>query len=410
MERKRDTPLRLVTMCALGLVASQATAQFGPDTPPVSTHPSTQPASAPAAKLPPGVARYQPGIRIDWHRYEVQVDATVVLRKGLIELFACSPRSREYESIVRIDARPLYLYQALGLIGLTPGHPIRFKPGTEEVQQATGDAVEVDIRYSVGGRMRQEPVENWMRRAGSHEKLSRLPWVFAGSVKDEQGGYTADVEGTVLAVVDFNSSLVALPEHHSDRNDELWLEPSTDNIPPEDTPCVLIFRAGPLRIDLDAAGRIQINGRTHLLSDVARIVGDARKQKRANKIQLSVDPKCPAAQEQAVVKLLRDLKVPVTSIAVTRPAADADFQHDPQAASTWLRNQLTFGAPSSQAAAEWAESPRHLARDLHQRTAELQARTEAVVEHASKLSRDVQQLLTPATAPAAPDNARPGEQ
>ena len=122
MNRLHRIACGVVAALTLGLGGPSGYAQ-------VSRPAATQPAGH-AAKLPPGVAQYQPGIRIDWQHYEVQADAAVVLRNGLIELFACSPRSREYESIVRIDARPLYLYQALGLIGLTPGHPIRFKPGT----------------------------------------------------------------------------------------------------------------------------------------------------------------------------------------------------------------------------------------------------------------------------------------
>src|SRR5690606_38100667 len=119
----------------------------------------------------------QPGIRFDWSRREVLADATVVLREGLIELFACSPRQREHEAIVRMEARPLHLYQALGLIGIRPGHPIRFNE-QDEIETATGDAVEIEIRYEREGRTVQEPIEHWMRFQNTDRSPGRLPWIF----------------------------------------------------------------------------------------------------------------------------------------------------------------------------------------------------------------------------------------
>src|SRR6185369_662925 len=97
------------------------------------------------------------------------------------------------------------------------------------------------------GRMVQDPIENWMRKAKSKQSPERLAWVFAGSVQTEDG-FAADFEGTVIALVDFSSSLIALPEGHSSSNDDLWLEPATPFIPAVDTKCILVFRAGPMHI------------------------------------------------------------------------------------------------------------------------------------------------------------------
>ena len=74
------------------------------------------------------VRTYAPGVRIDWTRGVIELDARVVLREGLLELFACSPRTREHESIFVVPAQPRRIYEALGLIGMEPGSPVRYDP------------------------------------------------------------------------------------------------------------------------------------------------------------------------------------------------------------------------------------------------------------------------------------------
>ena len=93
----------------------------------------------------PKIIDYQRGVRINWRDREVEVDGQVVLREGALELFACSPLTREHESIVCVDARPLHIYQALGLIGLNPGRPSYFDPDTRRYYPARGDPVEIEV-------------------------------------------------------------------------------------------------------------------------------------------------------------------------------------------------------------------------------------------------------------------------
>ena len=80
----------------------------------------------------------------------------------------------------------------------------------------------------------------------------------------------ADAEGTVIAVVDFASALIALPAFHTDSNDALWLEPATAHIPPESTRCTLLLRPGPFRLRLDRMGRCWYASGPTTLSETAR--------------------------------------------------------------------------------------------------------------------------------------------
>lgn len=271
-----------------------------PATRPVSSRPASAPTSLPAAR----VVDFQPGLRIDWTRRQVIVEATVIMREGTIELFACSPRMREHEAIVRIEARPSHLFQALGLIGLTPGEPVRYDAGDERMLPATGDLVEIDVRWTANGAERIEPIEHWMQRMDGTSMPERLPWVFAGSMALEAGGLAVDQEGTVIALVDFSSSLIALPDLHSDSNEELWLKPNTARIPPVGTVCELLLRSGPLELQLDAAGRAVLHGRVLSDDEVTRLVRGARREHPGRRVRVRVVQGCAAGRVEQLVRLL----------------------------------------------------------------------------------------------------------
>ena len=69
-----------------------------------------------------------PGIEINVQARCVDVEATVCLREGTLELVACTKDSKEHESIVAIAARPMHVHAALLLLGAEPGNPAIMKP------------------------------------------------------------------------------------------------------------------------------------------------------------------------------------------------------------------------------------------------------------------------------------------
>lgn len=308
--------LPIAALFALAIPASRLLADESTPTRPADLTVATRPATGPATSQP-HVVQFQPGIRINWTQRQVEIEVTIVLREGLIELFACCPRQREYESIVRIEARPTHLYQALGLIGLTPGHPDRFDEQGRFVP-ARGDFVDVEVRYTgADGQVRQEPIENWMRPADGDAPLGRLPWVFAGSTPTEDGkAIASDLEGTVVALVEFGSSLIALPEYHSESNAELWLRPRTASIPPLGSKCQLIIRAAPLRLRLEAAGKLRLGERTVTRAELARMVSERVKSDAGLRVQIAVAPGTERLEVTSLVQLLRGLEVRARSIEV----------------------------------------------------------------------------------------------
>jgi len=215
---------------------------------------------------------FAPGVRIDWQARVVEVDAKVVFRAGPLELIACAPQTREHESILVVTARPMHIYQALGLIGLEPGHPVRYLAEKDTTEPPTGDRLAVSVRYREQGRERMRPVREWTRLTGGGGSPPELTWVFAGSRTFQSGRFGADADGTVACVVDFDTALIALADLHTSDNAQLWLEANTPEIPPIGTPCTLLIRrydGGVETASLDRAGRLRCDGAEVTASQLA---------------------------------------------------------------------------------------------------------------------------------------------
>ena len=270
-----------------------------------------------------GTVAYRPGVRINWTARQVELDAEVVLREGALELLACRTGSKEHESILRVKALPSHVYEALGLIGLTPGTPVGWDEKSERIIPATGDRLDVHIRYRHEGRNKTVAAHEWLWNADSQRPMPPMAWVFAGSQRLEDGTFYADLDGTLITVVDFSSALISQPSSYSADNAELWLEPYTQRVPKEGTPCQLILRpAKPneLHVGIDRRGRVLVDGK---LIDRDALLRRVREGGPA-RVQLTV---AREVRMEIVARLQAALtKAGATSIEVRSKSAERESQ------------------------------------------------------------------------------------
>ncbi len=225
-----------------------------------------QPASP---KPTDGVRPFAEGVRIDWPNLTVELDAEVVLREGALELFACSPRTKEHESILSVPAKAVHIYQALGLVGLNPGQPLRFDEKNNRWEQPRGDHLQLRVRYVDERGTHLVRAEQWVSSAKdpAHASPPLLDWVFAGSENLSDGRLAADLDGTIACVVDFESALITLSSRHSADNEELWLTANTKEIPPRRTKCTLLIRSDHRpTVELDLVDEHTVRYKDQLLS------------------------------------------------------------------------------------------------------------------------------------------------
>lgn len=262
--RRPLTPVggrRLFALCAaLGLVLLVAVCRAG-DPPP---------ASAPQT----GPRPFQPGVLIDWHAPAVIVECEVVLRRGSLEFLACLS-GKEHESILRLGGSATHIYAALGLIGLNPGHPPVWDPASQSFSRPAGDLVSITCEWEQDGQRRVATAGEWLREIEYARPVLDRPWVFAGSVRRDDGLLAADRSGVGIALVDFPDSLLSLSHAYPSQLESLWAAARTEVIPPAGTPVRLVLRpAQPQswRLELDFRGELSVDGRFATVADVADLL------------------------------------------------------------------------------------------------------------------------------------------
>jgi len=285
----------------------------------------------------PGLQSYSPGIWIDWKEKAVELDARVVLQRGLLELFACSPNTREHESILVVSGRPRDIHHALGLIGLSSGSPVRYDEKAERWLAPTGQQLHLDMRYQYKGSTRVESAVAWVKSPKTGKPPDRIDWVFAGSTTLPEGRYGGDVDGTVVAVVDFESAVVAVGGVHTADNASLWLEANSDAIPPVGTPCRLVISAldQPTKLHLGKDGQLRLGQSIMPPADVARRFRNRQERGWHVLVLVTSDPGIQMDKRQEAAAALVRAGIPRQAITVVdspaeSPGRDGDSRHRPE--------------------------------------------------------------------------------
>jgi hypothetical protein len=213
----------------------------------------TPPAGKEAPK-DPGEALELPGLKIRVKERCVDVDATVCLETGMLELIACTKGSKEHEAIISVDAKAAHIHAALLLLGAKPGNPAMRKPvdkeGTRWVDlPPRGGEVDVFLVFKgEDGVMKEHPISDFLIRAADDfsgnpapeedPKKRRFPthtFLFAGSHLwkngDQPPQYLADESGNVLSLATFGDELLCLPGVHANENDGLVWEVDSTHLP-----------------------------------------------------------------------------------------------------------------------------------------------------------------------------------
>jgi len=210
----------------------------------------------PVPKLSPGAAEALrklnlPGIQLNLKERCIDVNATVCLHKGLLELVACTKGSKEHESILSIAARPMHIHTAMLLMGGRPGTPAMKKVAdgarTRWVSvEPAGDPVRVLIVFPDSkGKPQEHPISKFISPAQPDEisgipankKLKIFPasFLFAGSHLVENGPgpkeYVCEQSGNVISISTFGDELLCLPGIHGHQNDGLSWQVNPKGLP-----------------------------------------------------------------------------------------------------------------------------------------------------------------------------------
>ncbi|MGE5608019.1 MAG: YdjY domain-containing protein [Bacillota bacterium] len=214
------TPFIIATLLVTTL-ATQARAQRP------TTAPTTRPTSL-------------PHLLIDVHHKQVRMECEAVNARAPLEFFVCAAGGAEHETVLRSRAKASHLHLALLLIGLTPGEP-GYRELSGKRVPPHGPLLDITCEFEKDGRLVRLPPHQLMRQIKTKAPLSPLHWVFAGSRLTDDGRYAADATGYLVTVVNFDYSVLDMPELRSSANEALEWEINPDTVPKRDTPVWLII-------------------------------------------------------------------------------------------------------------------------------------------------------------------------
>ncbi|MEM9882964.1 MAG: YdjY domain-containing protein [Planctomycetota bacterium] len=215
------------------------------------THGCAAPSRAESA--PDGPRAVFPGVTLDRTAGHVDLDATVVGREvEWLELLACRPGTREYESVVSVAAEAEHVQLGLLLLGLKPGRPAWAERVGDELVQHPPTGPQLELHFVVPGEDgaddRVVPASDWVVDQEDGDVMPDNTWLFTGSRFVEHAGkrwFLAEANGTVVSVVNFGDELVGRPTTQSEAGGNVFWTSRTDAIPPNGTEVRLRIRPAP---------------------------------------------------------------------------------------------------------------------------------------------------------------------
>lgn len=230
--------------------------------------PATKPAVDAAGKTAEPAAKPKeiklPGLVIDLEKGCVDVEASVCLQEGTLELIACTKDTKEHESIIVIAAKPSHIHAALLLIGARPGNPSIRKPANAEGTRwidipPQGDPIGVYLAFKdKEGKMVEYPISDFIAPTDEDygqsnaddqpEEKAGFPdaFVFAGSQLYGKGKgprqYLCDQSGNVISIATFGDELICLSGMHASDNESLMWQINPTKLPEVGTKITLRLR------------------------------------------------------------------------------------------------------------------------------------------------------------------------
>lgn len=279
-----------------------------------------------------------PGLRIDFRQRYIDVDATVCLHDGLLELVACGKGTKEHESIIAIEPRPMHVHAALLALGAEPGRPGMLFPNLDP----GGDPVEVSLVVpDEAGAPVERTIDAFVTLAGG--ELTGLPptggdaeppafpktFVFAGSQMHQEGEgpavYVADETGSVVSIVTFGDELLCPAEVQSSDNGELIWRVDATHLPKVGAKVVLRLRPRSRREVLQMRGwEVLVN----------RALLERQAEATARAIQL-LDEQLAEIEKVVPAAALEELRKVPLYLNPQYPGEPPGAEYHPDAA--WLR-------------------------------------------------------------------------
>lgn len=223
---------------------------------PAPGKPATQ-----SAPKPPRENVKLPGLVIKFAERCVDLQGAVCLDEGMLELVACTKGTKEHESVVVVEARPMHIHAALLALGAKSGNPAMRKPIDEQETRwvnvpPMGGPVDVSLVFCTReGETAERPISDFVAPSERAPEVQpdddedvEFPhtFLFAGSLLRSHGQgprqYLADHSGHVITISTFGDEVLCLPGIHGQQNGSLLWQVDSAELPKAGTKVILRLR------------------------------------------------------------------------------------------------------------------------------------------------------------------------
>ena len=363
---------------------------------------------APPAASQPAVGRF-PFLELDARKKQVRVECDALRCENPLEFFLCATGTNEYESVLRSKVKPSHLHAALLALGLKPGEPVHLSETTKKWIPPHGPPLLISATFDdKNGRSVTVPAWRLMRDLKTKREMPPMTFIFAGSRIMDDGVYAADKTGYLISVVNFDLTVIDIPQLASNANETLEWGANLDVLPATGTKVILTIEpAGKIEtppaaatqasapidetlITIDAAGKIALNG-----IDVASPdeLPEALKKLDGNRpVRVAIAgtiEETPAARD--VINVLSSAGVRFKTVPQTAAAAPTATRangevHADDALIARLRQQWEKSVAPHDA------SLREAAKTHYQVLSQLRAEQQRLIDEADKIQRLIDEL------------------
>jgi len=186
-------------------------------------------------------ASKMPHMRVDVKAKQVWVECQSLNVQMPLEFFCCMTGTAEHEAVLRSEVQPSHLHLGLLMLGLTPGEPVHFSKAADKWLPPHGPPLQISCEYEKDGKTVHVPAYRMMRNVKSKKEMSPMTWIFAGSRVMEDKRYAADTTGYIVSVVNFDLTVIDIPELASSANETLEWEYNPVLVPPKGTKVWMII-------------------------------------------------------------------------------------------------------------------------------------------------------------------------
>lgn len=253
-------------------------------------------------------------VEFDVEKKVVRVECEALAVNAPLEFFCCVRGTNEHESVLRTEAKPSDIQIGLLAIGLKPGSPIRYNQAAQTWIPPQGPPLHITVEFQKDGKTVSYPGYRWLRNLKTKQEPKAFTWVYAGSRVMPDGKFAADVTGYAVSIVNFDLTMIDIPELASSSNETLEWERNADLMPKLGTKVWMI---------LEPAGKVAAMpaGKDAVEEQKPPAAGDVKGSSDAN-------PLSPVKIDEQRVKDLRELwerKVSPNAAAL-KQAAEAHYE------------------------------------------------------------------------------------